>query len=73
MFSTAESSAVVNPLTVTVLSVAQDVYEAGIGALAVIKRLEDTLADSKTLLVARVSAAAAVEASAACLDPWQRG
>ena len=55
------------------LSVARGVRDAGLAALAEVKRLEDVVAGRKARLVARVAGAAAVEASVVALDAFQRG
>ncbi|MGO4385073.1 hypothetical protein AB4Y80_12700, partial [Specibacter sp. RAF43] len=54
-------------------SVARGVYDAAITALAALKRLEDATAATKAALVDRLLGAAAVEAAALALDPWQAG
>ena len=55
------------------LGVARERYDAAIAALAALKRLEDGVAACKAALVAQVMGAAAVEAQASSLDPWQAG
>ena len=55
------------------LGVARARYDAAIAALAALKRLEDGVAACKAALVAQVMGAAAVEAQASSLDPWQAG
>ncbi|WP_207344874.1 hypothetical protein, partial [Arthrobacter sp. E3] len=55
------------------VGVARAVYDTSMTALAVLKRLEDATAACKAALVARVIAAAHVEAAATNLDPWQAG
>ncbi|MDJ0312395.1 hypothetical protein [Arthrobacter sp. H35-D1] len=55
------------------VGVARAVYDAGIEALAVLKRLEDATAACKAELVARIIAAANVEGTAVGLDSWQAG
>ncbi|MET4002650.1 hypothetical protein ABIB48_001366 [Arthrobacter sp. UYCu511] len=61
------------PLPITQLSVAQCVYNSGMEALSLIKRLEDAVAGCKARLVARISGASAVEAQLLKLDRWQNG
>ncbi|MDJ0311971.1 HNH endonuclease signature motif containing protein [Arthrobacter sp. H35-D1] len=55
------------------VGVARAVYDAGIEALLVLKRLEDATAACKAELVARIIAAANVEGTAVGLDSWQAG
>ncbi|RAN77660.1 hypothetical protein B5P43_19655, partial [Bacillus sp. SRB_336] len=55
------------------LSVARAVQDATIAALAAVRVLEGRTAALKAALLARHLAAAAVEADAVALDPWQAG
>ena len=55
------------------VSVARAVYDSAVAALAALKCLEDRTAACKAAAVARLLGAAAVEAAATALDPWQSG
>lgn len=68
-----DSGSIPEPEPRSVLSVARGVRDAGLAALAEVKRLEDAVAGRKARLVARVAGAAAVEASVVALDAFQRG
>ncbi|MFQ4148720.1 HNH endonuclease signature motif containing protein [Arthrobacter sp. LAPM80] len=59
------------PGVVTRLEVARSVYDAGIAALTVLKRLEDAMAACKAELAARVMGAAVLEAAEVELNAWQ--
>lgn len=61
-----------DPEPASVAGVAQGVYDRGMVALCAVKVLEDALSACKASLVAQVMSAAAVEAAAVGLDPWQR-
>ena len=61
-----------DPEPLSQLSLARQVYDAGLLGLAAVKRLEDAVAGCKARLVAQVCGAAAVEMTACGLDGWQR-
>ncbi len=62
-----------DPEPASVVGIAREVYDQGLHALGVLKKLEDALSACKASLVARVVGAAGVEAGVIGLDSWQRG
>lgn len=61
-----------SPEPLSKVSVAQSVIDSGLMALAALKRLEDRTAACKARLVAKIAAAAQLEAASQALDTWQR-